>query len=166
VWIKEGSIIPLLNFEQGRMSLLEAINDPVNLLIYPTVIEQFDLGIASGDLYLDDGENNNYLNNECTQVKFSWANSQLTIMKTLTDDNQYPKASGKFINKAQIFNVIAAPDRVRNSYVSDTDGQIETNIEFIYNDKEQSLTLHNFFIPVDSALVYMKPVVLWEIFWV
>jgi hypothetical protein len=39
VWIKEGSIIPLLNFEQGRMSLLEAINDPVNLLIYPTVIE-------------------------------------------------------------------------------------------------------------------------------
>lgn len=37
VWIREGSIIPLLNFKQGRMSLLEAINDPVNLLVYPTV---------------------------------------------------------------------------------------------------------------------------------
>jgi len=61
VWIREGSIIPLLNFEQGRMSLLEAINDPVNLLVYPTVESQFNLGTASGDLYLDDGENNNYL---------------------------------------------------------------------------------------------------------
>ena len=123
-------------------------------------------GTASGELYLDDGENNNYLMNERTQVQFNWSNNQLTVTKTLTDENQYPKASGKFINKAQIFNVAAAPDHVRNSYVSDMDGQIETNIDFIYNAEESSLTLHNFFIPVDSALVYMEPVVLWEIFWV
>ena len=135
------------------------------MLIYPEVKLVSTQGTARGDLYLDDGENNNYLMNERTQVQFDWANSQLTVMKTLTDDNQYPKASGKFINKAQIFNVAAAPDHVRNSYVSDMDGQIETNIDFIYNDEEQSLTLHNFFIPVDSA-VYMEPVVLWEIFWV
>jgi alpha-glucosidase (family GH31 glycosyl hydrolase) len=35
VFIREGSIIPLLNFERHRMSLLQAIDDPVNLLIYP-----------------------------------------------------------------------------------------------------------------------------------
>lgn len=35
IFIREGSIIPLLNFEDGRMSLLEAIDDPINLLVYP-----------------------------------------------------------------------------------------------------------------------------------
>ena len=104
------------------MSLLEAIDDPIKLLIYPEVKVPFSEGTATGDLYLDNGENNNYLMNERTQVQFDWNNSQLSVMKTLTDDNQYPKASGKFINKAQIFNVAAPPDHVRNSYVSDMDG--------------------------------------------
>jgi alpha-glucosidase (family GH31 glycosyl hydrolase) len=49
VFIREGSIIPLLNFELGRMSLLEAIDDPINLLVYPHVVDQD----ATGDLYLD-----------------------------------------------------------------------------------------------------------------
>ena len=57
------------------------------------------------------------------------------------------------------------PLRVRNSYISNMPGQNEVNIEFIYNEEEQSLTLHNFFIPVDSALSYMQPVTLFEIFW-
>ena len=86
-------------------------------------------------------------------------------MKTLTDDNTYAKASGKFINKAQIFNMDTVPLRVRNSYISDMSGQNEVNIPFIYNEEEQSLTLHNFFIPVDSALSYMQPIDLFEVFW-
>ena len=68
VFIKEGSIIPLLNFDRKRMSLLQAIDDPVNLLIYPDL----STDTASGDLYLDDGESNNYLQKECTQVQFNW----------------------------------------------------------------------------------------------
>ena len=39
------------------MSLLEAIDDPINLLVYPHVVDQD----ATGDLYLDEGENNSYL---------------------------------------------------------------------------------------------------------
>lgn len=63
VFVREGSIIPLLNYERNRMSLLEAINDPVTLLIY-----QDSSHTATGDLYLDDGQTNNYLLNERTQV--------------------------------------------------------------------------------------------------
>jgi len=69
------------------MSLLEAIDDPINLLIYPEVKVDSTQGTATGDLYLDEGENNNYLMKERTQVQFDWANSQLTVKKTLTDDN-------------------------------------------------------------------------------
>jgi hypothetical protein len=161
VFIREGSIIPLLNFERHRMSLLQAIDDPVNLLIYPDL----STDTASGDLYLDDGETNNYLQHERTQVQFGWDGNKATVMKTLTDDNTYAKASGKFINKAQIFNMDTVPLRVRNSYISDMSGQNEVNIPFIYNEEEQSLTLHNFFIPVDSALSYMQPIDLFEVFW-
>jgi alpha-glucosidase (family GH31 glycosyl hydrolase) len=96
VFIREGSIIPLLNFELGRMSLLEAIDDPINLLVYPHVVDQ----LATGDLYLDEGENNQYLQKERTEVRFDWNGASLSVTKTLTDDNMYAKASGKFINKA------------------------------------------------------------------
>lgn len=95
IFIREGSIIPLLNFESGRMSLLEAIDDPINLLVYPHVASQD----AAGDLYLDDGESNAYLTKERTEVKFDWNGAQLSVTKTLTDDNMYAKASGKYINK-------------------------------------------------------------------
>jgi alpha-glucosidase (family GH31 glycosyl hydrolase) len=63
VFIREGAIIPLLNYKQGRMSLLEAWEDPIELLIYPYVgggSILFDT--AAGELYLDDGESNDYLN--------------------------------------------------------------------------------------------------------
>lgn len=96
VWVKEGSIIPLLNFEQGRMSLMEAINDPINLMIYPNLTSN----AAKGDLYLDDGETNNYLNGEYTQVQFNWDGAALIVTKTVPDNISYAKASGKFINKA------------------------------------------------------------------
>lgn len=73
IFIREGSIIPLLNFEMGRMSLLEAIDDPVNLLIYPDVLGQD----ATGDLHLDEGETNQYLQKERTEVRFDWNGTTL-----------------------------------------------------------------------------------------
>ena len=119
VFIREGSIIPLLNFEMGRMSLLEAIDDPINLLVYPHVVDQD----ATGDLYLDEGENNSYLQKERTEVRFDWNGASLSVTKTLTDDNMYAKASGKYINKAQIFGIATTPVSVRNSFVSDQPNQ-------------------------------------------
>lgn len=154
VFVREGSIIPLLNYERNRMSLLEAINDPVTLLIY-----QDSSHTATGDLYLDDGQTNNYLLNERTQVQFSWkknllSNSfTLSVTKTLTDDNMYAKASGKFLNKVQIFNA-ASPDHVVNRYQSDMDTQNVIWMDWIYNDSEKSVTILDFLIPVDSALEY------------
>lgn len=73
VWVREGTIVPLLNFEQGRQSLLEAWNDPVNLMIYPNIATES----ASGPLYLDDGETNNYLQNARTEVEFNWSMHEL-----------------------------------------------------------------------------------------
>jgi len=48
VWIKAGSILPILN-HQNELSLLRAIVNPIRLEIY------LDNGVASGALTLDDG---------------------------------------------------------------------------------------------------------------
>lgn len=72
----------MLNFEEGRMSLLEAIWDPINLMIYPDLTSS----AAQGELYLDDGESNNYLNGEFTHVKYNWDGTSCTVTKTATDD--------------------------------------------------------------------------------
>ena len=167
VWIREGSIIPLLNFERNRTSLLDAIDDPVNLLIYPNLTSLE----ATGDLYLDDGETNKYLTNkEAIEVSFNWttvvnATSTLTITKTLTDDYQYPRASGKFINKAQIFAQAMPPVKVVNSFTSNLLNQDEVEIQFIYNEEEQTITLHDFLIPVDLFLTYGNTVDIITIYW-
>lgn len=165
VWIREGSIIPLLNFQSDRMSLLQAINDPINLLIYPDLTSLS----ATGDLYLDDGETNAYLQNECTEVVFNWTNnltnSTLTIQKVLSDDYQYPRASGKFINKAQIFNQALPPVKAVNTFISNLNNQDEVEIQFIYNAEEQTITLHDFLIPVDSFLAYYDVTDIITLFW-
>lgn len=80
------------------------------------------------------------------------------MTKTLTDDNMYAKASGKFLNKVQIFNA-ASPDHVVNRYQSDMDTQNVIWMDWIYNDSEKSVTILDFLIPVDSALEDRKSVV-------
>ena len=94
------------------MSLLEAWDDPIHLLIYPYVgggSILFDT--ASGDMYLDDGESNNYLNNEYSWVYFSWSGA-LTVTRMAPNNALYAKASGKFINKATVYNVGFPPVKV------------------------------------------------------
>ena len=161
VWIREGSVIPLLNFDREKMSLLQAINDPIALLVYPNLATD----LADGDLYMDDGQTHNYLDGERLQVQFNWDGSKMTITKTISDDNNFPQASGKFINKAQIFNVTAPPVSVKNSYINSMINQIPVDIEWMYNPEESSLVLHDFLIPVDSGLFYGEPVVLFEVIW-
>jgi alpha-glucosidase (family GH31 glycosyl hydrolase) len=68
------------------MSLLEAWDDPINLLIYPYVgggSILFDT--ASGEMYLDDGESNNYQNGEYTWLRFDWSGA-LVVTKTVPDN--------------------------------------------------------------------------------
>jgi len=165
VFVREGTILPILNFERGRMSLLEAIDDPVTLLVYQDINEA-----AVGDLYLDDGQTFNYMSNERTQVAFSYKKNKLrnswtlSVTKVLTDDNMYAKASGKFLNKVQVFNFLTMPDHVVNRYQSDMDTQNTIWIDWIYNEEEQALTILNFLIPVDSALEYGVSVPLIQIY--
>ena len=165
VFVKEGSIIPLLNYERNRMSLLEAIDDPVTLLIYQDSSHK-----ATGDLYLDDGQTNNYKLNERTQVQFSWKKNllnnsyTLSVTKTLSDDNMYAKASGKFLNKVQLFNMDAPPDHVVNRYQTDMTTQSLLWMDWVYNDSEKSLTILDFLIPVDSALEYGVAVPLIQVY--
>jgi len=55
-FVKAGSILPILNYELGRMSLLSAIDDNLRIEVYPTAA-----GSASGELYLDDGLSHDYI---------------------------------------------------------------------------------------------------------
>lgn len=57
VFVKAGSILPILDVKESRMSLLDAINDPLKLEIYLDPVTN----TASGYLYIDDGMTLNYL---------------------------------------------------------------------------------------------------------
>jgi hypothetical protein len=57
------------------------------------------------------------------------------------------------------------PEKVINSYISNMDNQNEVDIKFVWNIEESSLTLHDFYIPVDSGLFYMQPVTIFEVVW-
>ena len=115
---------------------------------------------AEGEMYFDDGETNDFENGVYTWVKFNWSGA-LTITKTV-DNASFAKASGKYINKAMIFNVSVCPVKVVNSYISNMPGQSEVIIPHICNPEESSVTVHNFYIPLDSGLQYDTPVTLFE----
>lgn len=51
VFVKAGTILPKLNFKNTRMSLLQAMNDPITLEIFVDPLTNN----ARGSLYLDDG---------------------------------------------------------------------------------------------------------------
>jgi hypothetical protein len=99
-----GSILPILNFDLGRMSILEAIYDPLRLEIFP----ETETMTASGTLYLDDGETNAYVDyNANTMVRFDWDGSALSLTKMT--DNIYAQASNKMINEIVIMGVASQP---------------------------------------------------------
>jgi len=55
-FIKAGSIIPILNFQSDRLSILQAIDDNLRIEVYP------DSSVtAMGDLYLDDYTSHQYV---------------------------------------------------------------------------------------------------------
>lgn len=130
-------------------------------MVYPNIVS----GLADGTLYMDDGQTHKYLEGEQLYLAFNWNGSSLTITKTCTDAYNYPKASGIFINKAQIFNITAEPIKVKNTYMNNLLNQNPVDIDFMWNSEEASLTIHDFLIPVDAGLTYNNPVTLFEVIW-
>ena len=59
MFVKAGTILPILNVKEDRMSLLEAVEDPLRLEIFLDPETQS----ASGYLYLDDGLTLKYADN-------------------------------------------------------------------------------------------------------
>jgi len=55
-FVRAGQILPILNYELGRTSILQAIDDPIRIEVYPDAANT-----ALGNLYLDDGMSNQYL---------------------------------------------------------------------------------------------------------
>ncbi|TNV84333.1 hypothetical protein FGO68_gene5628 [Halteria grandinella] len=73
IYIKEGSIIPI-KLHEGRLSLLEAKDDPIRLEIYLD-----PHGYAKGTLYLDDGSSFNYKeSDQFTLVTFVYSHNKLS----------------------------------------------------------------------------------------
>ncbi len=77
-FVKAGSIIPILNVDPTRMSLLKAFEDPIRIEVYPDAT-----GSASGQLYLDDGLSNEYVNGAYTVVEYSFDGTLLTVSKVV-----------------------------------------------------------------------------------
>ena len=104
VFVKGGSILPILNFDLDRMSILEAIYDPIRLEIFP----ETNSGTAQGTLYLDDGMTNAYKDyNAHTSVQFMWDGANLSVNKLTS--NVYAEASNKMINEVVIVGVLSQP---------------------------------------------------------
>ena len=113
-FVRGGAILPVLNFADGRESLLQAIDDPVRLEIYSDTMGEHPY--ASGYLYLDDGENHNNRHHERTQVRYDYDGKYIKVTKSIGDENLYSKGATKLIDEVMIFGVEHAPKRVLNKF--------------------------------------------------
>jgi len=157
VFIRGGSIIPTLNFPESRMSLLQAIEDPIKLEVYPRHAElKKDKPLAAGTLYLDDGESHNHLSHERTEVNFLWNCKMLSVMKILHDKNLYVKAATKIIDEVRIFGVPHPPKAVLNKFAMREKGQGKVHSDWVYIASTQEIHVYNLAIPVDEDLFYGK----------
>lgn len=164
VWVKEGNIIPILNFQKGTESLLQAWMDPIEILIYPyRGGTSITYDTAAGQMYFDDGETFDYQDGAYTWLRFIWSGN-LSVTKIVPDDVSYAKASGKYINRATIYKMSSCPLYARNLWAQQrTVGNPEVTIPSICNEEEQSVTLYDFFIPIDQGLAYDTPTALFDL---
>ena len=106
--------MPILNYELNRMSILQAINDPIRLEVYPK-----SDNTSSGLLYLDDGMSNQYKNGQQTLVQYTFNGTALNVTKALESGN-YFMASNKMIDEIVFFNITSCPSAVYNTWVNNT----------------------------------------------
>ena len=159
--MRGGAILPVLNFQDSRESLLQAIDDPIRLEIYPDTMGAHP--IASGHLYLDDGENHNNRNKERTQVRYDYDGSVISVTKSLPDENLYAKGATKIIDEVMIFNVDKAPKRVLNRFAMQANGQGKVDVHHVYVESTKMVHLWHLRIPVDEGLFHNHAVELLEL---
>lgn len=158
-FVKAGSILPILNYELGRMSLLSAIDDNLRLEVYPT-----SLGGASGELYLDDGLSHNYRKGSQSLVQFNFDGTTLSVQSliecTYEFDCSYFKATNKMIDEIVILNVASCPDAVLNKWVNYTTYPDQGTVyaDFTYIPDTQTLHVIGLNIPVNDGLVGQVPI--------
>ena len=160
-WVKGGTILPVLNFAEGRKSLLEAIDDPVRLEIYTDSMNEHPY--ASGYLYLDDGENHNNRHHERTQVRYDYDGTHIKVTKSIPDENLYAKAATKIIDEVMIFGVEKAPKRVLNKFAMAANGQGNVDVNHVYVASTQMVHMWHLRLPVDEGLFHNHTIDLLEL---
>ena len=165
-FVKGGSILPVLNFKDHAGSLLNAINDPIRLEIYPRHhVTTKDTPHAIGSLYLDDGETHAHLNHERTQVKFEFNHKALTIVKHLHDKNLYVPAATKLIDEVLVFGIKKAPKAILNKFAMRGHEQGKVEASFVYIESAQEVHVYDLHIPVDEDLFFGHQQDLLEFVW-
>jgi alpha-glucosidase (family GH31 glycosyl hydrolase) len=99
VFVKSGTILPILNFEIDRMSILQAIEDPIRLEIFPDSADK-----STGQLYLDDGLTNDYQSGSYAQYEFTYADNVLSVTTVVSADASamWAQTSNKMISEVVI----------------------------------------------------------------
>ena len=159
-FVRGGSILPVLNFADGRESLLQAINDPVRLEVYADTLGAHPY--ATGHLYLDDGENHNNRHHERTQVRYDYDGTHIKVTKSIGDENLYARAATKIIDEVMVFGVEQAPKRVLNKFAMQAQGQGEVDVRHVYVESTKMVHLWHLRIPVDEGLFHNHTVDLLE----
>lgn len=138
---------------EDRMSLLEAIHDPIRLDVYTCPGGM----MAKGDLYIDDGETNAYESGAQTKVHFFFDGETITVTKTLDDDHNFTRAAEKRIDEIVIYGV-EEPADVLNAYAMSFPGQAVTSTDFVYIASTREVHITGVQIPVDNGLKYNEAV--------
>lgn len=164
-FVRCGTILPMLNMpeDEKRLSILQAIEDPVRLEVYPCHNTE-DGPHAIGTLYLDDGESLHHsAHKEQTKVHYVYDGNTVSVMKILDDDHYYAKAATKVVNEISIYGVDAEPKSVLNRYAMIAPQQGNVEVDWVYIASSRELHIQNVQIPVDQDLFYGKEVALLEI---
>lgn len=100
IFVKAGSIVPILDFSYGRMSLLEAQQDSVRLEIYPLATS------ATGQLYLDDGQSFAYETGAYCLMEYTFTATEdsFTVTGQMNAGNGCSQGSTKLIDEIAIAN--------------------------------------------------------------
>jgi len=144
-FIREGTILPLLDYYPTRLSLMQAINDPVRLEIYPNSTQG-----AYGDMYIDDGETMAYQQDQRTLLRFAFCDGTISVMKLLPDEMRFSRAARKNIVHIEIYDVQANPKQVENVWAeARAPEQGTVSAKWKFDAGLNSLTITDFVLPVD-----------------
>ena len=163
VFVKSGTILPILDFEIDRMSILSAIDDPIRLEVFPD-----STGQGTGKLYLDDGLTNDYQSGAYAEYEFTYSDSILSV-KTVSADAgaMWAQTSNKMISEVVIQNMPGQPWAVQNKWIDATAYPVqEEQWAFMnYIPSTQELRVYGVMWPVNSGQDAGTALELLQIWW-